>query len=462
MKMRVFSALLVAACSFSSAQSASYETLGESDCNEADLAAMKTWFPHDQTSAPSNTLTSDTNCAFHVWSTQMFLWLTQNDPATGQPRVLSEYSLDELFAPLGGEAEARIKAKQVLRLTPKTAKSDSPDLDEFQQAGSRGILVDQNNRAVYYSQFVNDTFYDFVRSTFFSQGSGGTFDPALLAAATGQKDFFPSGAMELKISWKIVAEGEEGGWFTTPAEIHKLKEVDGKIVVDPDNTEQVTVAMVGMHVVGRVDDHPEMIWATFEQNDNAPDLPAGMQPDSSDPVSDRNWTFYKAGTAAKDSNQNPGGDLKLDPATQSMTPVVNVFRQFAMGTINGGSGAPTNRANIEMINGFYHDNFEPAGSVWQSYMEVGSIWMLPNTLEPGQFPITELRGSTMLSNSTMETYTQADDQCFSCHNTLPVKRPVGGQEVTLPATNFNISHVLVVEYFRAMAEKQGMKVRSVR
>ena len=68
----------------------------------------------------------------------------------------------------------------------------------------------------------------------------------------------------------------------------------------------------------------------------------------------------------------------------------------------------------------------------------------------------------MLSNSTMETYTQADDQCFSCHNTLPVKRPVGGQEVTLPATNFNISHVLVVEYFRAMAEKQGMKVRSVR
>ena len=460
MRSHIVSALVAAAVlSLTDAQAAS----GAADCSEPDLKAMNQWFPHDQTRPPSSTLTSTTNCAFHIWSTQMFLWLTQNDPATGQPRVLSQYSLDELFAPLGTEAEARAKATAVLRLTPKTSKSDSPDLDEFQQAGSRGILVDQNHRAVYYSQLVNETFYTFVRNRFFDRVPGGTFDPALLAEATGQKDFFPSGALELKVSWKIVGEGEGGGWFTVPAEIHKLKEVDGKIVVDPDNPEPVVVAMVGMHVVGRVDDHPEMIWATFEHRDNAPDLPTGMAPDSSDPVSDRNWTFYAAGTAAKASNQNPRGNLQFDPASsQNLKPVVNVFRQFGMGTIDGGQGAPTNRANIEMINGFIEKNFQPAASVWRNYMEVGSIWMLPNTLQPGQFPITELRGSTMLSNATMETYTQSGAQCFSCHNTLPVRLPVGGREVTLPATNFNISHVMVGEYFRAMAAQQGSKVRALR
>src|SRR5437764_8726385 len=33
-------------------------------------------------------------------------------------------------------------------------------------------------------------------------------------------------------------------------------------------TKQATLAMVGMHVVGSANGHPEMIWATFEHVDN--------------------------------------------------------------------------------------------------------------------------------------------------------------------------------------------------
>lgn len=435
----------------------------DGDCDAADKAAMAKWFPHDQTSEPSTTLTSNTNCAFHVWSTQMFLWLTQTDSATGQPRLLSQFTLEDLFAPTGSPAPQRAE-KRILRLTPKMTKSDQVDLNEVHQAGSSGVLVDQQNRAVYYSQFVNKTFYDFVRNRFFSKQPGGTFDPALMAAATGSDDFFPPGAMELKVSWKIVDAASGDGAFTIPAEIYKLKKgADGKIIVDTGGTpEQVSVALVGLHVVGVVDDHPEFIWATFEHRDNAPDLPAGLTPDSTDPVSATSWTFYAPNTPAKASNVNPAGGLTLDEATQALSPVVNVFRQFPFGTITGGSSETTNIANIQEINAFAAGNFQPSGSVWQNYMEVGAIWMLPNSLQPDQFPITQLRGSTMLSNATMETFTQAQQQCFSCHNTLPVFKTYKGGGLTLPGTNFNLSHILVQEYFRASAKQQGVQPRAIR
>lgn len=403
-----------------------------------------------------------TNCAFHVWSMQMFLYLTQTDPATGQPRLLSQYTLEELFAPKSATAAA-VRSIQPLKLSPKLAKQDAPDLAEINQAGSQGILVDQQGEAVYYTQFVNQTFYDFVRGKFFTNGAGGTFDPALLAAATGFKDFFIPGSMELKSSWMIVEDGAGDGFFTTPAEVHLLVDQGGEIVVDPNNTREVTAALVGLHIAGVVEEHPEFIWATFEHKNNAPNLPNGMMPGSGDPVSDRDWTFYAANTPAKDSNQNPAGNLVLDPATQKLKPVVNVFRRFADGTINGGAGAETNRANIAAINDFVEKNYAPAGTEWPNYEEIGAIWMLSNTLQPGQFPITELRGSTMLSNATMETYTQNDQQCFSCHNTLLVEETLkNNAKATLPATNFNVSHILVGEFFRAMSQKAGLKVRALR
>lgn len=461
-QLRSLFLLLFLAASFSG-----HSTNAESnaDCSAKDKEAMATWFPHSKTTIPSTTLTSPTNCAFHVWSTQMFLWLTQTDPATGQPRVLSQYSLTDLFTPLGADNPRRA-AGTVLKLTPKLAKSNTPDLDLVHQAGSAGVLVDQQNRSVYYSQHVNKTFYDFVRKRFFSQQPGGTFDPDLLASAVGSNDFFIPGAMELKVSWKIVEAGTEVSTnkkvFTIPAEIYGLKLVDGKIVVDTASTHPATVALVGMHVVGVVEDHPEFIWATFEHQDNAPDLPAGLTPGSNEPVSDTSWTFYAAKTPAGGSNQNPAGTLSLNEKTQALDPAVNVFRRFAFGTITGGPSASVNVANIQQINAFTARKLEPSDSVWKNYIEVGAIWMLPNTLKPDQFPSVELRGSTMLSNATMETYTQNEQQCFSCHNSLPSFKSFVGSELKLPGTNFNLSHILVQEYFRTRAAARGASVRTVR
>jgi len=427
------------------------------DCTADDKAAMAAWFPVDQVADPGTTLPSDSLCAFHVWSSQMFLWLTANDPDTGQMRLLGMSSLDELFEPTGMDKMAR--TEMPMTLSPRVSKDGATDLSEIMQAGSRGLLVDQQGRIVYYEQLFNDTFVDFTRSKFFTDG---TFDPTKLAAATGLTEFFPAGAMELKTSWMILPDGVDASqYFTVNAEVFKLGNQDGKIVVTQE-TMPATVALVGLHIAATVDDHPEMIWATIEHIGNSPDLPQGMSKDSADPVSTDAFTFYTASTPANAGNVNAQDNLMLDESTQVLTPITNVFRQFAHGTTVGGKDWELNIADIQAVNTFWQDNFAPSGNPAEHYFEVGSVWMTPNSLTPDLFPITQLRGSTILSNSTMETYTQNDQQCFSCHNSLPVEETVGGTKHTLPGTNFNISHALVIEYFRTVSQQQGLKVRATR
>ena len=426
------------------------------DCNAKDQAWMDRWFPHDATPEPSATLSSDSLCAFHVWSTQMFLWLTQEDPNTQQMRLLGMHTIDELFAPLDTVKVARAQAP--LQLRPRLSKSNEADLSAIHQAGSSGILVDHDGRVVYYEQLFNDAFVEFVRSKFYD---GGVFDPALMAAATGLTDFFPAGVMEIKTSWMVVEDGLEDIFLTVPAEVYLLKNVDGKIVVT-DQTKPVTAALVGLHIAGTVTDHPEMIWATFEHIGNAPNLPADVAHDGTGVVSADDFTFYTGGTAANASNLNEVGKFTLDEANQTLTPITQVFRQFTYGTPNAAIDGPLNVADIEFVDAFYQSNFAPTGDPTKNYFEVGAVWMLPNTLEPDQFPMTQLRGSTMLSNATMETFTQNDNQCFSCHNTLPQFEQVNGAMKQLPGTNFNISHALVQEYFRALATQDGVAVRALR
>lgn len=101
------------------------------------------------------------------------------------------------------------------------------------------------------------------------------------------------GALELKASWKVVAEGEDtSGMFTMTTNVAKLVNRGGKIAIDPSQTETLKVALVGFHIGGVVKGHPEMIWATFEHKDNAPDVAAGTTPETV--VSDKDFTFFRA------------------------------------------------------------------------------------------------------------------------------------------------------------------------
>ena len=406
-------------------------------------AAPSAWFPHNQTPEPNSAgfPAKPNNCDFHQWSWNAFLWLTQE--VKGPPRFEG--------MPANG---IETKPGVLDPLIGRSAKART--LDIIEQAGPNGIMVDLQGHPIYYSIHSDTTFGDFLQQN-------GLLDPAKLRAFNPDAPF-PVGTLTLKAAWKVVAPGEDASTFyTRKAQIALLTTKNGKIVVT-DQTKTVDVALVGFHIGGAVAGHPEMIWATFEHMQNAPDLPKPMaEMGPNEVVSTKNWTFYKAGTEFRNCNVNSAGSgaLKLDEGAQTLSPVTEVCRM-----VPWGGGSANNIGNIKSINDSVHSQLK---DVWNNYFEVGAIWfnatngLKPNcTFQPGslecradpQTPI--LTGSTQLSNTVVETFTQsqsAQDNCFACHNTVQVTSP-NTTAPSLPGLNVDISHVLINDYFAAASQQK--------
>ncbi len=409
----------------------------------AACTAPAAWFPHSQTPEQNSAgfPASPTNCDFHQWSWNAFLWLTQD--VKGQPRF-------ETMPADGIETKPGV----LDALIGRSAKART--LDIVAQAGPDGIMVDLQGRPIYYSIHSDSTFGDFIKQN-------GLFDPAKLRAFNPNTPF-PVGSLTLKAAWKVVAPGENvSTYYTRYANVALLTTKNGKIVLS-GKTKRERVALVGFHIAGTVANHPEMIWATFEHVENAPDLPKPMDSmGPNDVVSDKNWTFYKAGTQFKNCNVNAAGAgaLKLNEAAQTLSPATEVCRMIPFG-----GGSTGNIANIKALNTSVHTQLK---GVWNNYFEVGAIWFAANdglkpncTFQPGSLecranpnsPI--LTGSTQLSNTTIETFTQSQstqDNCFACHNTVQVTSP-NNVAPSLPGLNVDISHVLINEYFAAASRQK--------
>lgn len=410
------------------------------DCNpESD------WFPHSQTPEPNHSaFASKSNCEFHQWSWQMFLWLTKN--VNGKPLFLSMTSPYDL---LDVSSEG---------LMPRMQKSNSPEsFEEYLQAGTDGVMVDQNGKAVYYSQYLNEDFVQFIQHN-------KLVNPSVVQAFDPDTPF-PIGAVELKVSWKVMQPGDyRSDMFVMSGEVNRLENRDGKIVINPNETETVQLGLVGFHVAGVVNGHPEMIWATFEHKDNAPNVPTpkDLRPDKLGPdtvISDKDWTFYEAGTTYQNCNVNLANTnrLTLDEKSQTLKPSTQVCRQFEFGNASADNNSKSdpsirsNDENIASLNQGVHQKLS-ADDVWRNYFEVGAIWFKRiDGLRPGMSLENDdiLTGSLKLSNATIETYTQDQstmNNCFRCHNTLHAF-PKNNSLDPLPELNLNISHAFQNIYF---------------
>ncbi|MCY7296051.1 hypothetical protein [Alteromonas sp. a30] len=413
----------------------------------SECLAEPDWFPHSQTPRPNDaTFKSSTNCVFHQWSWQMFLWLTQEDE-NGNPRFLSFESPQSL---IGMEHRG---------LMPRRTKhATAMSFDEYLQAGTDGILIDHNGKAVYYSQYVNPTFANFIKgkdeSGNYNKSQDFRFPQNVInMGKTAPQTEFPiygtAGALELKAAWRVVKEGEDtSDVFTMKTELAKLVNTANGIQVNHEETYSATVALVGFHIAGIVQGHPEMIWATFEHHNNAPDVQAGTSFTS--PVSPDDYTFYTANTKLQDCNINPAKDgMELNEATQTFTPITQVCRRYPFG--NAPNEQQSNTAHITQLNASVQSKLDN-GDVWENYDEIGAIWFGgEDKLVPGLRLADDslLTGSLKLSNSTIETFTQVADSmnnCFRCHNTAQEFPPKMSLD-PLPATNLNISHAFQNIFF---------------
>jgi hypothetical protein len=383
------------------------------------------------------------DCVFHQWSWEAFVWATAIG-SDNRARFTTLHNVDELGKP----AAATAKGPKPLALKPRDLKPPGARQnragDDPAQAGG-GFLVDQTGQILWYSTHMNDAYFNFLQQ---NGGAGYAQAPPSLN--------FPVGAAVFKASWKVVPDGTPpSGFYTEKTTVPLLvNKPGGGIMVDPSGkTRPVTVALVGLHVVGVTANHPEFLWATFEQIQNAPDLPPGMAYNSTTPVSNQSFTFYAANTPANACNVRAPALNVTDPVKQTVAPVTNVYRQFATG---GADPAPTFDINAvnsggqsEMAHMKTANPPQPKETVWANYKLIGTLWLQACTLSPGVSQL-EKQGvaSIDLANATLETYFQGPQNnfngnpmanCFMCHNT-------GGSTSgpkKYPGKNINLSHALL-------------------
>jgi len=453
------------------------------DAQPTCTADIAPWFPDGQVSEngwvkPANSLdpifanfADNTRCDFYKWGAQMFLWLTsgENDKHVfNSPPVFYNVSVADsngkrTFLPSDGP----------MLLTVRKGKTDSEI--ELGQAGNGDSLISQQNSLVYYGLHANDLYALYATGTQVpNKDNLPTTFPVTSGEAQAVEKFAMSYgypiwdlnalAIELKTSW-IDADTVENkhDYVLTQAvvPIFDRKGIDsqsGKQQWTIIDEKPKTLAMVGMHLVGTVNAHPEMIWSTFEHVNNVPDaaytytstVVTGGQNQVKTQAYDSSgtWNFIQSNAAepssltatAKVSSYTGNGAecTKASPTDDNTECLVNSTNGVAISPIDilrvdpwgdkqsDGSNIG-NTTDLVSINVSVLSQLK-AGDIRGNYIQTGGIWTAKGQIPPG-YPTTNpdyLRGSLNLANTTMETFYQFHNSaegafnpvnCFGCHGT---------------------------------------------
>jgi hypothetical protein len=371
--------------------------------------------PMEGKGSPFDT-SSTTNGIFHQWSWQKFLWLTKPTKTANQtlPLFLNDQSI--------------FQVTDLMEKVPQQSGA-SIVLEYHNQAGSDGVLktnsaYNNTSKTVLYSIHTNTTMMTAAEA----------FKPIINKSKDSVNfNTFPVGSLELKVSWVETS--------TIPKD--KLKNYFTTIAAVSDNSKtptfkNVEVALLGMHVVGVVENHPEFIWATFEHDDMAPNY---------------DWTSNSA-SATTDKLLFANGSVSgidaitWDSKTQSPKTPQKAYDLFQYGVPVNSTGfmntcqqEPLNYNNIGSINSCAKGSLK---DLWTNYFYNGSVWIntdgITGTLNQAKFlvkitddfananPGKYARGSLNCANVSMETYTQTFNNsidkvnvntlvsCFSCHS----------------------------------------------
>jgi hypothetical protein len=298
------------------------------------------------------------------------------------------------------------------------------------QAGGGGVLMAQNGSLVYYATIVNDV-YAYFRTMQGSTVPAGLQFPITQAALTSVTNFarahgktlVDSNAMaiEVKSAW-VEADGlpDKDKFIQMQATIPTYDKTDPNKWV-PNGQKTVTLAMVGIHVVGSTLGHPEMLWGTFEHVSNDPDTTYNYNTASGTGTivmsTGGNFVFCANG-AASPFNQahmrDSSGVIVPEPGF-TISPS-NTARLMPWGMV--GTNASSNAELITINNSVR--NMLVTGDLRINYVQTGTTWTIGGAAPNSSNQV----GTNQLANTTMETY-QPGSNCFDCH----------------ASNNTNVSHV---------------------
>jgi len=391
-------------------------------------------------------------CNFYQWGAQMFLWLTSPE---GDGLVLDGPSVFTV-TPINAAGTRR-------QLIPNTSGANYPmalrsgkvdDIGEVGQAGepSHGVLLSQQKALVYYGIHANDVYGYFLSgqktdgikgATDFPRNQGDLESVMAYAQSTYGAKMANQGALaiEMKTSWVDASTVPDRSTYVT---------VNADVPVytaDKTNTswtskehKNKTLALTGIHIVGTVQDHPEFVWATFEHVSNAPDADYyytnASKQTVKQPFSSAGDFLFMANGGAQAGANTPcmwaSGETIVANTVNPTAPTAicpggivpsNTVRQAPWGSpaATQTESVLKNNTLLLSINNSVRTQLDH-GDLRRNYVQVGGIW---TTTPPdgGDAPIPDqngdqssnLRGSLILSNATMETYTQGRN-CFDCHS----------------------------------------------
>jgi len=458
-----------------------------------DITANGWVDPADSTAQIFNPSSSNTRCDFYKWGAQMFLWLTSETGAADK-HVFSQAPLFyDISSTNGGIGRRSFIADNGTMSLEPGAKTEI----EFGEASDSDVLITQDGSIVYFGLHANDVFALYatafnkrwLTSTDFpdSQADLDTLSDAIKAQSqvTGNPDYTgylpilqsEALAMELKTSWVDASDWSPSkldGYIHTEAVVPEFDTSNPKGPWPISGNSQKKLALIGMHVVGTVNGHPEMVWATFEHVNNAPantytyNTNNATTPATNTQAYDsstNDWTLLPRGTALPTSIEATGQGVPCvvghSPSPEQVALYSKNYQDIvqcgdsaigAQGSISSqirskadpiaditktdvaridawGGGTVANNTDLISLNKSVLTWLKP-GDYRGNYIQTGGIWTSDGSVPTNgsQTDNPALVGSLKLANTTMETYDQIIDtspnafnpiNCFGCHNVQP-------------------------------------------
>ncbi len=323
--------------------------------------------------------------------------------------------------------------------------------DQGQATGD--VLMAKNGSLIYYNSMVNDVF-----AVFLTMVKNGVL-PATARFPTTQTELnaiiayaatknIPiiepnSLAMELKTSWiETTNLPNPQDYITVRATIPNYTQTSTNVWTR-NGTKIAIVALVGMHIVGSVAGHPEMIWGSIEHINNSPNRAYNYRNSNNGITSvaaDTNfgtgtaWLFSSATATSFNVSHMQMNDVDINAISPFTISGSDTQRTKPFGFKSSFVGLTEDRSNAQVIAGNNDVNARLIGNdIRKKYFHIGSTWNISAT------DFTHA-GTNQLSNTTMETYSQFQNvnsdprtNCFGCHS--------AGSSAQLSPELSSISHI---------------------
>lgn len=321
-----------------------------------------------------------------------------------------------------------------------------------------GVLLAQNGSLIYYTIDVNDVYAYFrtggahsLNTTLFPTTQSG-FDSIAAFGAKRGMIFTDSVALtlEVKSSWVLASTIPDSQSYITIKAVVPTYDRSNSKVWTVKGQDTVTLALVGMHVVGSAAGHPEMIWATFEHLNLTPDstydyINANQQQVQVGPNTGGSWVFSQpnyTGTYNQMLNSYDPPNIVADSPNTKIQPSNDIrMKPWGAGFDKMPNQLDTSVAesNTEIIsiNNSVRNQLI-AGDIRANYLLRGATWTIGGAIPTGPYPNggNEV-GTSLLCNSTMETFQQGANRsiltganCFDCHQSGSSAAPLADTGVS--------------------------------